>query len=112
MVFGRADPHLLRQIKSGALVAQVARRMGITEATFYLWKKRYAHLSVTELPELRQLREENAKLKRLVVDLTLDKVMLQEVLGKKDGLPPPNVSGCDLLADSRPVLFLRRGLLG
>jgi putative transposase len=74
----------LRQVESGAPVAQVSRRLGISEATFYLWKKQYAHLSITELRELRQLREENAKLKRLVADLTLDKVMLQEVLGKKD----------------------------
>jgi putative transposase len=58
--------------------------MGVSEATFYLWKKQYAHLSITELRELRQLREENTKLKRLVADLTLDKVMLQEVLGKKE----------------------------
>jgi putative transposase len=74
----------LRQVESGAPVTQVARRLGITEAAFYLWKKQYAHLSTNELRELRQLREENAKLKRLVADLTLDKVLLQEVLGKKD----------------------------
>ena len=73
----------LRQIESGAPVAQVARRMGVTETTFYHWKKQYAHLSTAELREMRQLREENAKLKRLVADLTLDKVMVQEVLGKK-----------------------------
>ena len=73
----------LRQVEAGAPVAQVSRRMGISEATFYLWKKQYAHLSAAELREVRQLREENVKLKRLVADLTLDKVMLQEVLGKK-----------------------------
>lgn len=73
----------LRQVEAGAPVAQVSRRMGVSEATFYLWKKQYAHLSAAELREVRQLREENVKLKRLVADLTLDKVMLQEVLGKK-----------------------------
>ena len=73
----------LRQVEAGAPVAQVSRRMGVSEATFYLWKKQYAHLSAAELREVRQLREEKVKLKRLVADLTLDKVMLQEVLGKK-----------------------------
>jgi putative transposase len=57
--------------------------LGVSEKTYYLWKKQYAHLLTNELRELRQLREENAKLKRLVADLTLDKVMLQEVLTKK-----------------------------
>jgi putative transposase len=57
--------------------------MGVSEATFYLWKKQFAHLSASELREVRQLREENTRLKRLVADLTLDKVMLQDVLGKK-----------------------------
>jgi putative transposase len=73
----------LRQVESGAPVAQVSRRMGVSEATFYLWKKQFADLSTSELREVRQLREENTRLKRLVADLTLDKVMLQDVLGKK-----------------------------
>ena len=73
----------LRQVESGAPVAQVSRRMGVSEATFYLWKKQFGHLSTSELREVRQLREENTRLKRLVADLTLDKVMLQDVLGKK-----------------------------
>jgi putative transposase len=73
----------LRQVESGAPVAQGARRMGVSEATLYLWKKQFAHLSASELGEVRQLREENTQLKRLVADLTLDKVMLQDVLGKK-----------------------------
>ena len=67
-----------------APVAQVTRKLGVSEKTYYLWKKQYAHLLTNELRELRQLREENAKLKRLVADLTLDKVMLQEVLTKKE----------------------------
>jgi len=57
--------------------------MGISEATFYVWKKKYANLGATELRELRQLREENAKLKRLVADLTLDKHILTEIVRKK-----------------------------
>jgi putative transposase len=55
----------LRQVESGAPVTQVSRRLGISEATFYLWKKQHAHLSTSELREVRQLREENARLKRL-----------------------------------------------
>ena len=74
----------LRQVESGAPVAEVCRKLGVSEKTYYLWKKQYAHLLTSELRELRQLREENAKLKRLVADLTLDKVMLQEVVAKKD----------------------------
>lgn len=57
--------------------------MGISEATFYAWKKRYANLGVLELRELRQLRDENAKLKRLVADLMLDRHVLQEVVRRK-----------------------------
>jgi putative transposase len=57
--------------------------MGISEATFYVWKKRYANLGTLEMRELRQLREENGKLKRLVADLTLDRHVLQEVIKKK-----------------------------
>jgi putative transposase len=57
--------------------------MGISEATFYVWKKRYANLGILELRELRQLRDENTKLKRLVADLTLDRHVLQEVIKKK-----------------------------
>jgi putative transposase len=57
--------------------------MGISEATFYAWKKKYGGLGVSELRELRQLKEENAKLKQMVADLSLDKQMLQDVLKKK-----------------------------
>ncbi len=56
---------------------------GVSEATFYVWKKKYGNLGVTELRELRQLRDENTRLKRLVADLTLDRHILQEVLKKK-----------------------------
>jgi len=62
---------------------EITRKMGITQATFYLWKKRFAGMGVAELRRLRQLEEENKKLKRLVADLSLDKAMLQDVLSKK-----------------------------
>ena len=64
-------------------MADVCRQMGIAEATFYVWKKKYAQLGVAEMRQLRQLTEENARLKRLVADLTLDKQILQEVIKKK-----------------------------
>lgn len=75
--------YVLRQVESGTAVADVCRQLGISEATFYVWKKRYAHLGVTELRELRQLREECSRLKRLVADLTLDKSIMAEIIRKK-----------------------------
>jgi putative transposase len=60
--------YALRQAEAGTAVADVCRQLGISEATFYVWKKRYANLGMTEIRELRQLRDENAKLKRLVAD--------------------------------------------
>lgn len=75
--------YALRQAESGTPVADVCRQHGVSEATFYNWKKKYAGLGMTELRELRQLREENVKLKRLVADLTLDKHILSEVVRKK-----------------------------
>jgi putative transposase len=73
----------LRQAEAGSPVADVCRQMGISEATFYVWKKKYGNLGVTELRQMRQLQDENARLKRLVADLTLDRHILQEVLKKK-----------------------------
>jgi putative transposase len=73
----------LRQAESGVPVSDVCRQMGVSEATFYVWKKKYANLGVTELRRLKQLEEENARLKRVVGDLTLDRHILQEVLRKK-----------------------------
>jgi putative transposase len=73
----------LKQAEAGQAVSDVCRQMGISEATFYVWKKRYANLGTLEMRELRQLREENAKLKRLVADLTLDRHVLQEVVKKR-----------------------------
>jgi putative transposase len=75
--------YALRQAESGTPIGEISRKMGISETTFYLWKKKYEGLGVPELRELRQLRDENRKLKQLVADLTLDKVMLQDVLSKK-----------------------------
>ena len=62
----------------------MCRQIGVSEATFYQWKKKFAHLGVSELRRLRQLEDENGRLKRLVADLTLDKHMLSEALQKKD----------------------------
>ena len=75
--------YALRLAEGGTPVADVCRQIGIAEATFYLWKKKYGGLGVSEVRELRQMREENARLKRLVADLTLDKHILQEVLRQK-----------------------------
>ena len=73
-----------RQVESGAPVAEVCRKLGVSEKTYSLRKKQYAQLVTSELRELRQRREQNTKPKCLVADLTLDKVMLQEVLGIKE----------------------------
>ena len=75
--------YALRQAEGGTPVADVCRQMGVSEATFYVWKKKYGQLGLSELREMRQLRDENARLKRLVADLTLDKHILSEVLRKK-----------------------------
>jgi len=72
--------HTVRQAESGTPVAEVCRKMGITEQTFYKWKRRLAGMGIAELTRLRQLEDEDRKLKSLVADLTLDKHMLQEVL--------------------------------
>ena len=73
----------LTQAESGTAVEEIIRKMGISEGTFYRWKKKYAGLGVSEMRRLKQLEEENQKLKRLVADLSLDKAMLQDVLRKK-----------------------------
>jgi putative transposase len=75
--------YALRQAEGGTAVADVCRQVGISEATFYVWKKKYGNLGVTELRELRQLREENTRLKHLVADLTLDKHILTQIVRKK-----------------------------
>jgi len=73
----------LRQAESGTPVAEIIRKLGITEVTFYRWKKKFAGMGVAEIRRLKQLEDENRRLKQLVADLTLDKQMLQEVLSKK-----------------------------
>jgi putative transposase len=74
---------VLREAESGGTVVEVCRKHGVSQQTFYLWKKKYAGLALSELRELRQLREENSKLKRLVADLSLDRHILQEIVAKK-----------------------------
>ncbi|ONX67644.1 transposase [Burkholderia cenocepacia] len=75
--------YALKQAELGTPVAEVCRKMGISDATFYNWRTKYGGLSPSELRRLKQLEEESAKLKRLVADLSLDKAMLQDVLSKK-----------------------------
>ncbi len=72
----------LRQHESGTAVAEITRKLGVSEQTFYRWKKKYAGLGIVELRRLKQLEEENRKLKQLVADLSLDKKRLQDVLSK------------------------------
>jgi putative transposase len=73
----------LKQFEGGEKSVDICRKLGISQATFYMWKKQYAGLGVQELHELRQLREENSRLKRLVADLALDRQILQEIVSKK-----------------------------
>ena len=73
----------LKQAESGTSVEEVCRKMGVSQATFYLWRKKFGGLGVSELRRLRQLEEENRKLKQLMADLSLDKVMLQDAHAKK-----------------------------
>jgi putative transposase len=75
--------YALRLAEGGTPVADVCRQVGISDATFYTWKKKYADMGVSELRKLKQLEEENARLRRIVADLTLDKQILQEVVRKK-----------------------------
>jgi len=75
--------YALRQAETGTKVSEVCRKIGVAEATFYNWKKKYGGLGVSELRRLKQLEEENRQLKKLVADLSLDKQMLQDVITKK-----------------------------
>ena len=74
---------VLKQAEVGMAVLEVCRQAGITEQTFYRWEKQYVGLETDHVRQLKQLREENARLKRLVAELSLDKTMLQDVLAKK-----------------------------
>ena len=73
----------LQQADSGTPVAEIVRKMGVSEATFYRWKKKFAGMGVAEIRRLKQLEEENRKLKQLVADLSLDKAMLQDFIKRK-----------------------------
>jgi len=74
---------ILQQVELGAPVQEVCRKIGVTEQTFYRWKNKYGGMLPSDMKRLRQLEEENTRLKKLVADLSLDKVMLQDVLSKK-----------------------------
>jgi len=75
--------YALRQVEAGTAVKELCRKLGVSEQTFYTWKRKFAGMGVAELRKARQLEDENRRLKQLVADLTLDKHMLQEVLAKK-----------------------------
>jgi putative transposase len=74
---------ILRQAEEGTSVEEVCRKAGISEATYYVWRKKYGGLMPSEMKRLKQLEEENSKLKKLVADLSLDKEMLQDVIRRK-----------------------------
>ncbi len=74
---------ILKQAEVGVPVTEVIRKAGISEQTFYLWKKQYVRMEVDQARQLKQLQEENNRLKQLLAELSLDKVMLQDVLQKK-----------------------------
>lgn len=74
---------VVKQAEAGLPVVEVCRRVGITEQTFYRWKKKFVGLEIDQVRQLKQLQEENGKLKKLVAELSLDKAMLQDVLAKK-----------------------------
>ena len=73
----------LTQVDLGEKVTAICRKMGVSEAIFYLWKKKYRGMGTSELRRLKELEEENRRLKQLVADLSLDKQILQDVLSKK-----------------------------
>lgn len=74
---------VLKQAEDGTAIGEICRKAGISEATFYNWRKKYAGLLPSEMKRLRQLEDENGKLKKLVADLSLDRAMLQDVLRRK-----------------------------
>ena len=79
---------VLRQVDAGAPVAEVTRKLGISEQTYSVWRKKYGQMAVAEIRRLRQLAEENCKLKQPVSDLSLDTVILPDVLAKKADAHP------------------------
>lgn len=99
---------VLKQAELGLPVADLVRQTGISEQTFYRWKKQYAGLELTQVRELKQLSEENARLKKLVADLSLDKAVLQDVLSK-NSQASAHETGCGL-RDSASRLQRATGL--
>ncbi len=79
-IHGSSNRYAIRENESGTKVAEIARRLGISQATYFTWEKKYGDRDVTELKRLRTLEDENAQLKKLVADLCLDKQMLQDIL--------------------------------
>ena len=73
----------IKQHETGTRTDTICRQMGVSQATFYNWKKKYGSIGITELRKLRQLEQENTQLKKLVADLSLDKQMLRDVIKKK-----------------------------
>ena len=98
---------VLKQAEDGAVIGEVFRKAGISEATFYTWRKKYAGLMPSEMKRLRQLEDENGKLKRIVADLSLDRAMLQDVIRRRGGLTPaeaPLIDAEKLFRQPRPPL--------
>ena len=75
---------VVKELENGVRVEDVCRKLGVSDATVYNWKRKFSGMGTTEVRKLRMLEEENTKLKRLVADLSLDKIMLQDILSKKD----------------------------
>ena len=75
--------YALKRHEAGTSVAEICREMGVSDASFYKWKAKYAGMGLTELRKLKAMEEENRQLKKLVADLSLDKQILQDVLSKK-----------------------------
>lgn len=75
---------VVKELEGGAKAVDLSRKLGVSEQTIYQWKKRFSGMQAPEIRKLRQLEDENGKLKKLVADLTLDKIMLQDILSKKD----------------------------
>lgn len=74
---------IIKQGEDGTAVAEICRKAGISQATYFNWKKKYAGLLPTEMKRLKQLEDENSRLKKIVADLTLDREMLQDVIRRK-----------------------------
>ena len=75
--------YALRQVEGGRKIGEICRELGVTEQTYHRWKRQYTGMGVTELQELKKLRDENTSLRKLVADLSLDKHILQEIISKK-----------------------------